>query len=40
MKTKDGIKMVPVTADGKIGSPRKVPKRPSGGGGPESGRRL
>jgi len=38
--TKEGVKMIPVTADGKIGSPRPVPKRPSGGGGPESGRRL
>jgi type IV pilus assembly protein PilY1 len=38
--TKEGVKVVPVTADGKIGSPRKVPKRTSGGGGSESGRRL
>ena len=38
--TKEGVKMVPVTADGKIGSPRKVPKRASGGGGLESGKRL
>lgn len=34
------IVMVPVGADGKIGKPRPVPKRASGGGGPESGRRL
>lgn len=38
--TKEGVKVVPVTADGKIGSPRKVPKRTSGGGGSDSGRRL
>lgn len=38
--TSGGLKMIPVTGDGKIGKPRDVPKRASGGGGPESGRRL
>lgn len=40
MMTKQGLVGVPVTADGKIGSPRKIPKRPPGSGGAESGRRL
>lgn len=40
IRTKEGVKMVPVTADGKIGTPRKVPMRPPGTGGTESGRRL
>jgi type IV pilus assembly protein PilY1 len=40
IRTEDGIKMIPVTADGGIGSPRKVPTKPPGGGGAESGRRL
>ncbi len=40
IRTTEGIKMVPVTADGKVGSPRKVPTKPPSSGGTESGRRL